>query len=313
MFTKTALLALVASAAGVLGQDCDCYLSDGPAPTYFRNFGFWDFRWLSQHARVPPVINTVQGNIDADFTSPVFNWESQFQQFWGPQRWSNGNPNLPMVNTFNNLYIERNGNSGQSYLTMRTSRLSNFQTASEFESRQSYQHASVRMMSRTHGSPGACTSVFTFLGNDNPRLVQESDIEILTKDPANKVQYTNQPGYLADVGSVNGAHHNLTLPGGKRWTDFIEHRLDWTPGRTTWMADGTTMHSQTFQAPKDPSRIVFNAWSNGDSWSGAMSQGGHAYQNIQWIEMLYNSVPRSSCQRVCSIDRSAEPGRPIRI
>jgi beta-glucanase (GH16 family) len=78
--------------------------------------------------------------------------------------------------------------------------------------------------------------------------------------------------------------------------------MDWTPGLTTWHADGREVRSQSFQAPVDPSRIVLNAWSDGERWTGEMGEGGQAFQDIQWIEMAYNLADEGACSRVCSVD-----------
>lgn len=294
-------------------SQCDCYLSDGRFPTYFKNHGFWDFRSLSDHAGVPAVINTVQGNKDAPFTSTVFDWNSDFAKFWGAQNWAkNQDTEFPMVNSYNNLYIENNsGGQSDTFMTMRSSRLPNFQTAAEFDSQNYLDHASIRMLARTHGSPGACTSVFTYKPADQPKDVQECDIEMLTHEAETDVNYTDQPGVL-DGEPVPGASHKVTLPNGMKWSDWLTHRIDWTPGRTTWSANGAEVLSQTFQAPKDPSLVILNAWSDGsDGWTGKMPSGGEAYQNVQWIEILYNIVDKGSCSKVCSVDKSPVVGKPV--
>lgn len=314
----TALLITVGATPSVAQEvvddsQCDCYLSDGRFPAYFKSHGFWDFRSLSQHARVPPVINTIQGNKDADFTSPVFNWESKFTQFWGPQHWAkNENTDFPMVNSYNNLYIEQNTDGkSDTYMTMRSTRLPGFQTAAEFESINYLNHASIRMMAKTRGSPGACSSVFTYKGAPSLKDVQECDIEILTRDPQTALHYTNQPSYLEDGSTVNGASRNISLPNNKKWSDWTKHRIDWTPGRTTWSADNVEVGTQTFQAPRDNSLVILNTWSDGKTWTGKMPQNGEAYQHVQWIEILYNIVDKGSCNRVCSVDKSPTIGKPV--
>ena len=310
--TEKVILALVAAAARTLAQECDCYLIGGSYPTYYANHGFWDFRSLSQYAvaEAPPVPGTRQENTDAPFTSDFFNWESEFAQFWGPQRWNNSGEEFMNVNSYNNLYIESDPEGQtETYLTMRTARVAaDFQTSAEFESMEEVDHASMRMRARTHGSSGACTSIFTYRGAEQLKDVQESDIEVLTRDATDAVHYTNQPSYLEDGTIVDGASHQITLP--VPWTEWSDHRLDWTPGRTTWSVDGQELHSQEFQAPTQPSRILLNAWSDGKDWTGTMDEGGAAYQHIQWIEIAYGVTDEAACQNVCSIDESSEPGAP---
>lgn len=311
------LTCLAAAGAAAQANNCDCYVINGNYPTYFKNYGFWDFRSLSQYAGVAPLIETFEGNSRAGFTSDFFSRNSSFQTFWAPQNWQSEDEIL-RTNSFNNLYIAPSSDGGGSsssdttMLQMRTARGSDFQSTAAFQSKDLVDHASMRMYSRTHGDPGACTAIFTYLGAESIKDVQEADIEFLTKDPETKVHYTNQPAHLGNGTLVHGAGNNMTMPGGKRWTDWLEHRMDWTPGRTTWSLDGQEMLSQTFQAPVDPSRIVLNAWSDGGSWTGMMSEGGQAFQDIQWIEMAYNLADEGSCARVCSVDDGAV-GSPVPV
>lgn len=305
-------LPLVAVSVGRLAMaaSCDCYLIDGAFPTYYKSHGFWDFRSLSQYAGVPPVLDSIDANKNADFSSSYFNWESEFAQFWGPQNWDNGAQDFVNVNSYNNLYIEKS--DGSTFMTMRTARLPKFQTSAEFESMNLFDHASIRMYSRTIGSPGACTAVFTYREANSLKDVQESDIEILTSDPKTSIQYTNQPSYLEDGTIIDGASNNISVS--VPWSEWSTHRLDWTPGHTTWYINGGQTYTQTFQAPKDPSKVNLNAWSDGGDWTGKMPEGGVAYQQIQWIEMLYNNADKASCSSVCSIDTDgAKPGSPVNV
>jgi len=300
--TRQVLFSVAAVAATVQAADCDCYLTDGSSSTYYKDYGFWDFRSLSQYSGVPELIDTFDGNSNAGFTSNYFSQNSTFQNFWAPQKWSN-NGEILRTNSFNNLYIAPNSDGGSdTMLQMRTARGSDFQSTAAFQSKSLIDHASMRMYSRTHGDPGACTAIFTYLGAENLTDVQEADIEFLTKDPENKVHYTNQPAHYGNGTLVRGAGHNTTMPDGKKWTDWLLHRMDWTPGMTTWSLDGKQMRAQSFQAPVDPSRIVLNAWSDGDTWTGNMTVGGRAFQDIQWIEIAYNLADEGSCTNVCSVD-----------
>ncbi|CAH0057484.1 unnamed protein product [Clonostachys solani] len=264
-----------------MAASCDCYLIDGAYPTYYKSHGFWDFRSLPQYAGVPPVLDSIDANKNADFSSSFFNWESEFARFWGPQNWDNGAEDF--VNT-----------------------------SAEFESMDLFDHASIRMYSRSIGSPGACTAVFTYREANSLKDVQESDIEILTSGPKTSIQYTNQPSYLEDGTIIDGASNNISVS--VPWNEWSTQRLDWTPGRTTWYINGDQTYTQTFQAPKDPNKVNFNAWSDGGDWTGKMPEGGVAYQQIQWIEMLHNVADKASCSSACSIDADgAKPGSPVKV
>ncbi|KAI0442043.1 concanavalin A-like lectin/glucanase domain-containing protein [Xylaria telfairii] len=224
-------------------------------------------------------------------------------------------------------------------MTMRTLRYKHYQSAAEFESiSKAYHFLSVRMYARTLGPPGAVTAMFTYRDSGDPSKiasVQESDLEIRTMDPVDKVQYTNQPSYSTkgEGYDIPESTRNATTPIQADWTQWSVHRMDWTPQNTTWFIDGTQVASIAFQVPRDPSQVIFNCWSDGGEWSGNMTTGSEAYLQIQWIEIVYNStgdakttdkrsddtvspllnVKRDGegCQSVCSIDETPTIGTPV--
>ena len=314
MAPKSALLAALAAAVPAIAQDCDCYLIDGNYPTYYSNYRLWDFRSMPENAvdNPTPLIPTREGNLNAGPTTPYFSYDGgAFTEFWGPQQWSNGNETFMNIPTYNNLYIDHATDGDvDTYLTMRTARQGDFQSSAEFESIEAHDHASMRMRARSFGSPGACTAMFTYFKPEGGTLidVEEADIEMLTREPTTTIHYTNQPSYLEDGTTVDGASNTLTVSPG--WDQWIDHRQDWTPGRTTWYYNGVEQHSQTFQAPEAPARLVFNAWSDGQVWTGLMEEGGSAYQQIQWIEIAYGLTDAASCSNVCNIDDEGFTGGP---
>ena len=176
-----------------------------------------------------------------------------------------------------------------------------FQSAAEFESVSTYHYVSVRMLARVTGSAGACMALFTYLEGEELADVQEADIEIMTRDPENRIQYTNQPSFTEDGDEIPKATRNATLPEGIEWDDWAVHRLDWTPERSVWYVQGQEITSIGFQTPKDPAQIILNAQSDGGSWSGNMSLGDAAYMQIKWIEMVYNVTKDNEDKR--SLDR----------
>jgi beta-glucanase (GH16 family) len=305
-------LAATAAVSVKAADNCDCYTIDGDSSVRYKSYGFWDFRSLSQYAGVPALIDNFDDNQNADFTSDYFNQSSEFQEFWAPQKWSNENKIL-RTNSFNNLYIAPIEEGGSdTMLTLRTARGSNFQSTSAFQSKDFIDHASMRMYARTHGDSGACTSMFTYLGGDSIADVQESDIEVLTKESKDIINYTNQPAHMGNGTLVHGAGNKMKFPSGDTWTQWHTHRMDWTPGLVSWFLDGRELHSQSFQAPVDPSQIIFNAWSDGGNWTGLMEPDGQAFQDIQWIEIAYDLAEEGSCGNVCSVDEGAV-GKPVAV
>ncbi|KAF7552428.1 hypothetical protein G7046_g7407 [Stylonectria norvegica] len=323
MYTSTLFVGLLAvaqiasSAKVVDDSQCDCYLTNGTKPTYYKSHMFWDFRSLSKYAKVPGPLATVESNRKADFSSTYFNWDNQFGQTWGVQNWDN-NQTKPyvMINSKNNVYIEHNADSkpaSDTFMTMRTVRHSlGFQSAAEIESVNTYQYASMRYFARSRGSAGACTSMFTYRGAEKLADVQEADIEFLTRENAfDTVHYTNQPSYTDEGGEIPEATVAGKMPNGKKWNSWAAHRMDWTPKQTVWSVDGKQTAAISFQVPKDPASLTFNAWSDGGVWTGVMAKKGMAYQNIQWVEILYGLSSATSCKRVCSVDKTTQLGKPV--
>lgn len=339
------LYMLVATVHGSSNDECECYLTNGANSAYYSRHSFYDYRNLGNYAGVPsPVQNASR---KAGVTSDYFNSDT-WDDSWSIQDWSNrgkgvslsGDATVLMINSPNNIYIEKNDDedaASDTFLTMRTMRLPGFQSAAEFDSVSTYHYVSVRMLARVTGSAGACMAIFTYLWGEELADVQEADIEIMTRDPKNRVQYTNQPSFTEDGDDIPKATRNGTLPKGVEWDDWVVHRLDWTPKRSTWYANGQEVASIEYQTPKDPAQIILNAWSDGGSWSGNMSLNGAAYMQIQWIDMVYNVTKdneekrsfdgrgleadagqhgglvrrddsKGACKVVCSIDEADEAG-----
>ncbi|KAI0014079.1 concanavalin A-like lectin/glucanase domain-containing protein [Xylariaceae sp. FL0662B] len=339
------LITLPAAAFPEVGDDrCNCYLTNDSSENYFTTHKFFDFRELSDYAGVPGLIADPLESSQADATSDYFT-SDEWTQNWGIQGWNNsallnqGDASVLMVHSPNNIYIEKNQDenpSSSTFMTLRTFRLKDYQSAAEFESiSQAYHFVSARMYARTKGNPGAVTAMFTYLDpGDSAELtaVQESDLEIRTVDPPDSIQYTNQPSYTSNGFDVPEATRNITMPGGQNWTDWAVYRMDWNPTRTSWYIDGVNVASISFQTPRDPSMLIFNTWSDGGNWSGNMSVGGEAYLHVQWIELVYNSTGNAKttdkrneiystihaekrdeqlCHNVCSIDDTAKIGTPV--
>ncbi|KAK0711077.1 concanavalin A-like lectin/glucanase domain-containing protein [Lasiosphaeris hirsuta] len=326
-------------------SSCGCFLTNGTEARFFSNHKFFDFRSQSQYAGVPQVITSADDSAEADKTSKFFD-TTQWTDMWMVGSWNNSksvrsDASVLMINSPNNVYIEANGDrtsNPQTWLTLRTQRLATFQTAAEIESTEKigFQFLSMRMLARTIGAKGAITALFTYLHSDNVALVQEADLEVRTSDPPELVHYTNQPSYTAKGDTVEEATRNVTLPDGLLRSDWAVHRLDWTPTSNTWYVNGKQVAQISFQTPRDPSKIILNAWSDGGQWAGNMSVNDAAYLQIQWFEVVYNGtagvhthkakrddqagrehelVGRADegCKAVCSIDETPSLGQPVML
>lgn len=336
--------------------NCDCFLTNGTEPTYYTKHMFFDFRSLSQYAGVPSIITNEALTPMAQPSSDYFS-SKKWTDVWELQSWRNshggggqglsGDATVLMVNSANNVYIEKSGDdnaASDTFMTMRTKRLQAFQTAAEFQAHDSYyRFLSLRMLARTVGDAGAVSAVFTYRSAERLADIQEADIEMLTRGPRDKVQYTNQPSYTerGNEGDDPRATRNATMPRGLTWTDWAVHRMDWTPKRSVWYVDGDEVASIEFQVPRDASGININSWSDGGNWSGNMSVGGESKLQIQWIEMVYNTTDKNvqsqravvdadedhlgprgrlvhrdgnrNCRVVCSIDETTETGTAAKL
>ncbi|KAM7223765.1 Concanavalin A-like lectin/glucanase domain containing protein [Rhypophila decipiens] len=347
----------LASGSPTLTEDskCGCFVVNDTEASYFTKHKFFDFRGLTQYAGVPATITNPNDSGTAAVTSQYFT-STEWTDTWMVGNWNNSagvrkDSSVLMVNSPNNVYIEANGDrnpTSQTFLTLRTQRLPGppeFQTAAEIESVSGgFRYLSVRMLARTIGAPGAITALFTYRHSDKLAEVQETDLEIRTKDPRNILHYTNQPSYTEDGDDIAEATQNATMPDGLDWTAWAVHRLDWTPTTTTWYIDGQQVANNSFQTPRDASKVILNAWSDGGEWSGNMTSFDAAYLQIQWLDITWNTTDtkpaakrdveselgarhdvgphgpllarateQGTCKTVCSIDETTNLGQPVML
>ncbi|PSN72690.1 concanavalin A-like lectin/glucanase [Corynespora cassiicola Philippines] len=277
-------------------DDCTCYVvssgADSATPEYFQYYRFYDFRNLAdgpgELVDAPPLVNDTQdaGN-EPVWNSNILNGDN-WNTDWSIQNWSkDATEEFPvrMQNSPANIYIQQNNDSNDAftYLTLRTSRLEDFQSAGEIENMQkNLKHVSMRMHARVVGAKGAVAGFFTFFDDDN-----ESDIEILTDDPTNVIRYTNQPAVDKEGNEVSAASVAPSdLPA---WDDWQIHRIDWLPKNSYWYLNDKQVAANTYSVPRKPSYMVMNMWSDGGEWSGNMTVGDSAEFQIQWIELVFNT------------------------
>lgn len=249
-------------------QNCTCYVvnsgADSNTPSYFQYYRFYDFRSLAdkprQYVAAPPLINDTQdAGGESVWNANILN-STAWNTDWGIQNWSKPATSdfpTPMVNSPANIYLQQNNDSNDpfTFLTLRTSRLDNFQSAAEIENEQkNLMHVSMRMYARVVGSKGACAGFFTFFDDTN-----ESDIEILTDDSTDVIRYTNQPALDKDgneVPSASQAPSKLAA-----WDQWQMHRIDWLDKNSYWYQNGKQVAANTYSVPRKPSGLVINMWS----------------------------------------------------
>ncbi|KAI2609594.1 glycoside hydrolase family 16 protein [Hypoxylon fragiforme] len=297
-------------------QNCHCYLTNGTAPQYLTNTRFFDFRNIA-NPRVPAAINNRTLAQNAGVTHAYFN-STNFTDTWGISARPDDNGLVYNVWSKNDVYIASNTDSNagsKTYLDLRTYRHpaanGNFQSSAELESASAaYQYVSMRMYARTRGSSGGVTAMFTYRGGSTADLVQEADLEVLTRDATNIIHYTNQPTIKGGVVQTNGTKKVTTTPA--VWSAWQNHRYDWSAGSSNWYLNGKNVATIQYQTPVDPVSLLFNSWSDGGSWSGIMASGQSAEMQIQWIQLIYNNTEEPSrynhCANVCSFDKGTLPG-----
>lgn len=298
------------------GNECSCFRTNGSSAGYFTYHRFHDWRNVATASVSPPAVISNAINATEAFATSDFFLSDAWRGDWTTQNWNNSDSirssdaSLLMINSPNNVYIgnspfppltcqltdpmvEKSNDSSpdyNSYLTLRTSRLPAFQSAAEVDSNEkNFQYLSARFLARVIGSPGACAGMFTYLPNDNAQLIQEADIEILTAGPRDMVQYTNQPSNDKNGNALPQATVNSTNPGVRDWTLWNTYRMDWMPKMTTWYVNGAKVAEIGFQAPRDPSSLILNMWSDGGSWTGNMTLYDEAFLQLQWMEVVYNT------------------------
>ncbi|KAI1741568.1 concanavalin A-like lectin/glucanase domain-containing protein [Xylaria scruposa] len=280
--------------------DCNCYKAAADSTAHFVNRRFFDFRNIANPSTPAPIAGSGADGA-AGATHPYFS-TAEWTNTWRTQSWSTPGEGVARQNSLNNVFIApaQDGEQGSSHLTLRTVRQSDYQSTAEVESATAdYHFLTMRMLARSRGASGAVTALFTYTANPS---VQEADIEFRTQTALNQVQYTNQPG------TVNGeeqpeATRVVALSG--PWTEWQEHRYDWTPGSSDWYVDGKKVASIQFQTPTAPLSVIMNVWSDGGVWSGVMAPGGEAEMQVQWLDLTYNSTSQQApgaCSNVCVID-----------
>jgi hypothetical protein len=187
-----------------------------------------------------------------------------------------------------------------SYLTLATQKSSSStQMAGELDfTAANITHASVRVMARVSGDPGAVAGIFTYHDDES-----ESDIELLTRDPTSHVHYSNQPTTNDNGDTITGSTFNDSISSTGDYTTWNVYRLDWLDGASVWYVNGVKDTTTTVNVPANESMFILNMWSNNGSWSGYMKEGGSAKMEVLWVEMTFNT----SAQNTTADSASSKP------
>ncbi|KAL4880652.1 concanavalin A-like lectin/glucanase domain-containing protein [Aspergillus karnatakaensis] len=273
-------------------------------PSYAHRI-FHDFRNLDDTGSLyngePAQIETDEESSSATvqegyLTSSAFTNDFRIQTWGSPvtgdtpirKEYSNGNVYIRETPSASPVHRghQRDEETSQTHLVLRAHRNADFVSSGEIDTTVSnIFHASITVRARVRGDAGTCAGIFTYFDDNN-----ESDIEILTRDPTNHIRYTNQPGLDADGNEIPEASSDVELLNGAVWTEWHDHRIDWTPELSAWYLDGEVATTKTYGIPQEPSTVIINMWGDGGLWTGDIAVGAAAYLEIQWIEILYNTA-----------------------
>ncbi|KAF4332020.1 glycoside hydrolase family 16 [Fusarium beomiforme] len=306
------LITLLSAARAAVPDHCTAFSINGPNTSIFDFYRFYDFRNVPTSADLPigdPSSNNREPSSKLK-TSRITNdsWSDDWRVSSVYQGQAN-NKVLARHYVADHVFLDQKDNSGR--LVLYTNHLRNdTQQAGEIYFNEALVYSvSLRVYARITGAPGAVAGFFTYF-NDT----QESDIEVLTKDKDDRVQFSNQPTENTTTWkTIPGTTLNKTRSGSFR--DWTVYRLDWLPDQdlTAWYINGQLMETSRINVPTTPSRVYINMWSNGGSFSGLMDYNKNATLEIQWIEMAFNAsitdTEKMSGDRiVCSIeDGQVEP------
>ncbi|KAH6654151.1 concanavalin A-like lectin/glucanase domain-containing protein [Truncatella angustata] len=297
-----ALLVELASSSPLSRQACDCWQTkeDG---LLFTDYNIFDFSSLAQYVYAEPnVLDDYEANRVAPVTSEYFE-STDWTSFFKLQTWDFPDKPIRMINSQNNVYLQKDAEAS-TYLTLRTHRSQDFQSAAEFDTNdQTFTAASMRIRAKVQGDAGACAGFFVYKQGDDGTQ-HESDIEILTYNPTTTVHYTTHPEQ--ETHQEEGRYTiEATLPFSVQWTNWQDYRMDWTQAQTTYYVDGAENGRLAHLESQVPSNLIFNMWSWGnEEWEKTMAVGGTAYLNLKQIELAYNtsSGGSASCTNICTLN-----------
>ncbi|PKS05441.1 hypothetical protein jhhlp_008817 [Lomentospora prolificans] len=317
----TVLIALAgatqaAATSSGAAEECSAFTTD--AGSIFTHQRFYDFRNLSTI-----TVRSGEGSVSANSSKSVgdywtqdwhvtdlFKWEAH--DGWAPILYSPETiaRSLARPCTIRSIFtagdahtfIEQDGDG--TVLEFTTTQLQNgTQKSAEMRFREyNVTSLSLRVRARVTGSPGACSGFFTYY-NDT----QETDIEVLTRDPVDLFHGSCQPTHDARGRSIPETSLNISMTddgAGTSREEWNTYRLDWLPGQSLFYLNGIQLAQTKKNVPVSESQLIISMFGNGGSWSGPMDVGNTATLEVQWINFAFNSTAASPASggATCNID-----------
>ncbi|KAI9316468.1 concanavalin A-like lectin/glucanase domain-containing protein [Dichotomocladium elegans] len=116
---------------------------------------------------------------------------------------------------------------------------------------------------------------------------QEIDIELLSAVKPAQAYFAIHPGLLENGRASHLTHTNYHL-GFDPTADFHEYRFDWMPGCAIFYIDGIEVQRLVTNIPTQPSRFMFNHWSDGNPKFSQGPPAENAYMEIMNITAFFN-------------------------
>lgn len=159
-------------------------------------------------------------------------------------------------------------------------------------------HGSFRAQYRVQSNSSGAVSGFFFYANDTAEI----DIELLTRDNARDVVFTNQPDESMDIYMPNQAVHS----------NLNDYRFDWKAGSTSFYVNNVLSNTKTKDVPSINGSIYLNMW-GGSTYAGNPAPSTDDIMSVAGIQLYFNSSDPSltaswtqTCARtktpVCLVD-----------
>jgi len=129
------------------------------------------------------------------------------------------------------------------------------------------------VVQKNSGGAGAVSGFF-FYANDN----QEVDIELLTREDARSVTFTNQPDATKDMYLPNQLTHS----------DLNDYRFDWTADHTKFYVNNVLSDSKTTDIPTKNGSLMLNMW-GGSTFAGNPPPSSDVTMSVSTIHLYFNT------------------------
>ncbi|KAI8076258.1 concanavalin A-like lectin/glucanase domain-containing protein [Thamnidium elegans] len=148
--------------------------------------------------------------------------------------------------------------------------------------RQDFLYGSFRSNMRTTNVEGTVTGMFVY----HPE--GEIDIEIVSAVKPSQAYFATHPG-ITENGKASSLTHGNYIFDFDPSQDYHEYRFDWYPDLTVFYIDSIEQYRITTNVLAQPSRVMFNHWTDGNQNFSQGPAKENAYLNIKNMTFFFNS------------------------